>query len=109
MTVPDVGPLIAATVQTSVSDATNFATSQNFAAGMGLSRAHSQEAAGIASTRFGHWPAIFRRRPLAPNADLWRHCPGGAAGGLGSDPRQSAKGNDTEVAAFAGAAWPAQA
>jgi hypothetical protein len=34
---------------------------------------------------------------------------GGAMGGLGSDLRQAAQGNDSDVAAFAGAAWPAQA
>src|SRR5216683_6055391 len=50
--------------------------------------------------------------PAAAKADLWRHyqgCAGGAVGSLRSDLRQAAPGNDSDVAAFAGAAWPAQA
>lgn len=54
----------------------------------------------------------FAGGPAAAKADLWRPyqgCAGGSVGGFGSDLRQAAQGNDSHVAAFAGAAWPAQA
>src|SRR5689334_24191533 len=46
--------------------------------------------------------AISPKARRTSKADLWRHdqgCAGGAVGGLGSDLRQAAKGNDSDVAA----------
>jgi hypothetical protein len=54
--------------------------------------------------------AISPEARRQPKADLWRRqrCAGGAVGSFGSDLRQAAQGHDFHVAAFAGAAWPAQ-
>jgi hypothetical protein len=59
-----------------------------------------------------HQGINFAGGPATVKADLWRHdqgCAGGAVGGLGSDLRQTAEGNGSDVAAIAGEAWRAEA
>src|ERR1700756_1125262 len=54
----------------------------------------------------------FAGGPAAAKSDLWRYyqgCSGGAVGSLRSNLRQASQGDDSDVVAFAGTTWPAQA